>query len=71
LVAEFFELVRGGVAFAIPKRIEQTDQRRALPGVIVQVEQLESGEARRAEVGFDFLLVTFELEPARGLRKIF
>ena len=69
-VAIFFEFHRRHIAFALPERIQQTDQRGALAGVIVQVEQLKSGQLRRAQVGLNFLLIARGLEMTRGLREL-
>ena len=68
-VAILFELRWRDVAFAFPKRIEQADERRALAGVIVQIQQLKTREAGRAQVGFDFFLVTLQLQATGCLRK--
>ena len=70
-VAELSPLVRLHVAFLFPERVKQTDQRRALTGVIMQIQQLKSAEAGRAQVGFDLFLVARELEAARGVGEIF
>ena len=69
-VAEPAEFRRGDVALGFPERVEHADQRRALPGKVVQVEQLEAADARRAQRGLDFLLVAERLELAGGAQEI-
>src|SRR5436190_9431329 len=68
-VAELGELVRIGIPLRLPERIEQTDQSRSLPEIIMQVEQLKSAETRCPEICFYLFLVTLELKAARGLSK--
>src|SRR5262249_15955113 len=48
-------------AFGFPERVEQTDQRRPLAKVVVEIEQLKAVEARSSEICLDLLLVTGQL----------
>ena len=57
LSTEAAKLRGSHVRLGVPERIEHSDQGRALPGEIVEVEQLESAETWRAEGRFNFLLV--------------
>ena len=69
-VAEPTILSRFEVAFLVPESIEHADQRGALPGEIVQVEQLKARPAGRAQAGFDLVFVEQRLEPAGGAQEI-
>ena len=62
VIAEAAELRRCDVRFGVPEGIEHTDERRALPGEVVQVQQLEATQARRAQAGLDLLLVAEGLQ---------
>src|SRR5206468_2889856 len=68
--AEPAKLLRCRVALRFPKCVEQTDQRRALAEVIVQVEQLKTAQAGRPQIRFDFLFVARQLKPTGGFRQI-
>ena len=61
----------GDVRFAVPERIQHADQRRALAGKIVQVEQLNAAETRRAQRRFDLFLVAEHLKFAGRHEEVF
>src|SRR5262249_28192401 len=68
--AEVSEFLWRDVALGFPKRIQHTNERCALAEIIVEIEQLKTAEAWRAQVGFDFLLVALDLETSGGPGKI-
>jgi hypothetical protein len=51
-------------------QLENSDQRRALAGKILQVEQLETAKALGAQRGLDFLAVTDGRQGARSPHKV-
>ena len=55
--AEIPETFGRNHSLAVPESVQQTDQRRTLPGEIMQVEQLKTADARRLERPLDLLLV--------------
>src|SRR5258708_34420205 len=63
-VAEPAELLSGDVTLVLPERVQHSNQRRALSGKVVQIQQLESPHPRRAQSGFNFLLVAQRLKLA-------
>ena len=63
--AEAVELLGCDIALLVPERVEHADQRRALAGKVVQVQQLEAAKARGAQRRLDLFLVTECLQFAR------
>ncbi len=51
------ELFRRCNAFAVIKNIQPTDQRFALPLIILHAKQLDAGTGRRTKEGFYFIFV--------------
>ncbi len=64
--------VLGGrdIALLVPEGIEHAHQSRALARKIVQIQQLESADARRAQLRLDILPVAQGLQLARGDEEI-
>ena len=63
------ERLRRDVAFPLPEGVEHADQRSALPGEVMEIEQLEAAEARRAQRRLDLLFVAERLQLPRGDEK--
>src|SRR6185369_11595098 len=61
-IAELGEVIHLQLILRTPKGIKQTDKRGSLSEVIVQIEQLKTAQAGRAQICFDLLLVAFELK---------
>ena len=68
--AEAAEVRRPDIGLGLAEGVDHPDRRRALPGKILQVEQLEPAHAGRAQGGFDFLLVAKRLEFARSMNEV-
>ncbi len=58
------------VALRVPERVEDADERRALPREVVEVEQEEAAHARRAQGRLDLLLVEERLQLAGRVKEV-
>jgi len=63
--AESLILFGCDVAFLFPEGVEDTDQRCALTGKVMQIEQLESAKAGSSHHRLDLFLVTDRLKLTR------
>ena len=60
----------GHIPFRIPERVEHADERGALAGEIVEVEQLETAETGSAQGGLDLVFVAERLKFSGGHQEI-
>ncbi|OQB90280.1 MAG: hypothetical protein BWX86_02271 [Verrucomicrobia bacterium ADurb.Bin122] len=58
------------MALGVHEGIEHADERRALAGIILKIENLETAHARRAQEKFIFLAIEGRRQCARGAGKI-
>src|SRR5690606_20813588 len=65
-VAKTTKLHSGYIPFRLPKSVHHADERRSLPGAVVQVEELKTAESGSAQGRFDVLLIAERLQLARS-----
>src|SRR5690606_16128486 len=69
-VAKAAKLSGGYIPFRLPKSVHHADERRSLPGEVVQVEELKTAKPGGAQGRFDVLLIADRLQLARSHQKI-